>query len=451
MKPLKVLHLCHNHPALHPGGTEIFALDLHRQMNASGEVDGMFIGCVDQNHRSQRPGTVFQGIGPNSNEMLMWTGHFDNFYLSQIDLHGIVPELTDLLTEIKPDIVHFHHILLMGVEILFLVRRVLPKAKIVMSLHDYYSICAHDGQMITTQERRLCHHASPDACHRCFKQLEPEQFVLRERHIKTHFSVVDRFLAPSNFLRRRYIGWGLAADRIEVLRNARPEPEIVPHRTLKIGEKHGNFAYFGNLNPNKGVLILLEAARLLNQRHPNAFRVDIHGGAPFQSDAFKADLAAALARVEGIASWHGAYQPTEMANLMRHTDWMVTPSIWWENAPLVIDEAFAQTRPVITSDLGGMAESVSHEIDGLTFRPGDAAALADAMERALTEPDLWGKLVGGIRSHRTLEDCAAEHLAVYRALLAPPKPVAKLPTAALSKSKPIRGISKAERGVSHAG
>ncbi len=71
-------------------------VDLHRRLNAGGDVKGLFIGCVDENHRQQRPGTVFQGIGPNSDEMLMWTGHFDNFYLSQIDLHGIVPELTDL-------------------------------------------------------------------------------------------------------------------------------------------------------------------------------------------------------------------------------------------------------------------------------------------------------------------------------------------------------------------
>ncbi|WP_374650950.1 glycosyltransferase family 4 protein [Dongia sp.] len=445
MTKLKVLHLCHNHPDLHPGGTEIFALDLHRQLKASGEADGLFIGCVDENHRRQRPGTVFQGIGPNSDEMLMWTGHFDNFYLSQIDLHGIVPELTDLLTTVKPDIVHFHHILLMGVEILFLVRRVLPRAKIVLSLHDYYAICAHDGQMVTTGERRPCQQASPDACHRCFKGLEPEHFVLRERHIKTHFSVVDRFLSPSSFLRRRFIGWGLAPERIDVLRNARPEPVIAPHRQLRPGDSRNRFAYFGNLNPNKGVLVLLEAARLLGQRRPGSFRVDIHGGAPFQSDAFKADLAAALAKVEGLVRWHGPYQPTEMAGLMRETDWMVTPSIWWENAPLVIDEAFAQRRPVIASDMGGMAESVRHEVDGLTFRPGDAAALADVMERALDEPALWDRLVAGIKPRRRLEDCAADHLALYRSLMeiARPKP------GRATGSVPKNGKVKSEERVSH--
>jgi glycosyltransferase involved in cell wall biosynthesis len=416
-RPLKILHLCHNHPALHPGGTEIFARDLHRQLSAADQVSSLFIGCVDKNHRAQRPGTVFQGIGRQRDEMLMWTGHFDGFYLSQIDLHGIVPELSDLLREVKPDIVHFHHILLMGVEMLFLVRRVLPKAKILLSLHDYYSICAHDGQMVTTGERRLCNAATPDACHRCFPHLETEQFVLRERHLKTHFSVVDQFLAPSEFLRRRYIAWGLTPERIAVLRNARPLAQVAPHRALKRGDKRNRFAYFGNLSPNKGILVLLEAARLLNQRSPGLFRLDIFGSAPFQSDAFKNDLKAALASAGDFAAWHGAYRPDEMPNLMAQSDWVVTPSLWWENAPLVIDEAFSHRRPVIASDIGGMAEAVSHEHDGLTFRAGDALALADTLERAMLEPQLWSKLVAGIGARRTLELCADEHLAIYRRLL----------------------------------
>lgn len=414
---LRILHLCHNHPALHPGGTEIFARDLHRQLAETDDVASLFIGCVDKNHRAQRPGTVFQGIGRQHDEMLMWTGHFDGFYLSQIDLHGIVPELTDLLREIKPDIVHFHHILLMGVEMLFLVRRVLPKAKIVLSLHDYYSICAHDGQMLTTGDRRLCNAASPDACHKCFPRLEGEQFVLRERHLKTHFSVVDQFLAPSEFLRRRYIAWGLAPDRVAVLRNARPLNELAPHRVLKRGEKRNRFAYFGNLSPNKGVLVLLEAARQLALRHPGEFRLDIFGGAPFQSDAFKDDLKTALTAAGAVATWHGAYQPEEMPQLMGQADWVITPSLWWENAPLVIDEAFSHRRPVIASDIGGMAEAVTHGTDGLTFRAGDSLALTECLERTLLEPQLWNKLVTGIKPRRTLEMCASEHLATYRGLL----------------------------------
>jgi len=93
------------------------------------------------------------------------------------------------------------------------------------------------------------------------------------------------------------------------------------------------------------------------------------------------------------------------------------PSIWWENAPLVIEEAFQQGRPVICSDIGGMAESVTHEVDGLTFRAGDAHALAAAMERALVEPDLWQLLAAGITPRRTMAACVEDHLQLYRNLL----------------------------------
>jgi glycosyltransferase involved in cell wall biosynthesis len=418
MSKLNVLHLCHNHPTLHPGGTEIFARDLFRSMKDGESTDGLFIGCVNQTHREQRPGTVFQGIGASSDEMLMWTGHFDNFYLSQIDMHGVVPEFSELLRTLRPDVVHFHHILLMGVEMIFLVKRILPQAKIVASLHDYYSICANDGLMLTTSDKRLCQKATPDACHRCFPHLHQEQFVLRERHLKTHFALVDRFISPSEFLRQRYIDWGIDADRIEVVRNARPAiiadlPTSRPAQT----RKRNTFAYMGNINPNKGVLVLLEATRLLAARRPHDFKVEIHGGTPFQTEDFKTAFRDALAACAGHVAWHGAYAAADAPKLMQAADWMVMPSIWWENAPLVIEEAYQQGRPVICSDIGGMAESVTHEVDGLTFRAGDAHALANAMERALTEPDLWDQLAANIAPRRTMAACVDDHLRLYRDLL----------------------------------
>ena len=78
-----------------------------------------------------------------------------------------------------------------------------------------------------------------------------------------------------------------------------------------------------------------------------------------------------------------------MAKLLGAVDWVITPSIWWENAPLVIQEAFQQRRPVICSDIGGMAEAVTNGHDGLHFRTGDSADLARVMRRAMTESSLW--------------------------------------------------------------
>ena len=91
-------------------------------------------------------------------------------------------------------------------------------------------------------------------------------------------------------------------------------------------------------------------------------------------------------------------------------DAVLVPSIWWENSPVVIQEARRNRRPVICSDIGGMAEKVRDGIDGLHFPVGDAAALAD--------------LLAGLAADRTalpaptgdVPDAAAHHLALYRSL-----------------------------------
>ncbi len=73
---MRVLVAAHNHPALHPGGTEIFAHDLFGAYKRAG-CEALFLGATNQIHRQARPGTSFQGIGPAGDELLLWSGHFD--------------------------------------------------------------------------------------------------------------------------------------------------------------------------------------------------------------------------------------------------------------------------------------------------------------------------------------------------------------------------------------
>ncbi|WP_448204556.1 glycosyltransferase family 4 protein [Azospirillum sp. sgz302134] len=412
----RVLVIAHNHPSLHPGGTEIFAHELFNGLKAAG-AEALFLACTNGIHRDRKPGTNLQTLGRSADEVVLWAGHFDHFFQSQIDLHGIVPDLSNLLRAFKPDIVHVHHTLLLGVEMLFLIRRVCPAAKIVYTLHDYYPICANDGQMVTTGAHALCRSASPDACHRCFPDRPTDQFVLREKHVKAMFGLVDRFLAPSAFLRDRYIAWGLAPERIAVMENGRPAVDPAPHRALAPGEARNAFAYFGNLNPFKGVTVALDAvARLARQGQDLSLAV--HGGAPFQTDAFKAKVEEGFKAANGLAVPHGPYRREEMPDLMAASDWVLTPSIWWENAPLVIREAFQHRRPVICSGIGGMAEAVRDGVDGLHFRAGDAADLARVMTRAMTEPGLWERLVSNIPAVRKTGEAAAKHIVLYDELIA---------------------------------
>jgi glycosyltransferase involved in cell wall biosynthesis len=405
----RILVIAHNHPDLHPGGTEIFAHDLAREYRAQGN-EVLFLGATNAIHREPHPGTAFQATGADG-DLLLWSGHFDRFHLSQIDHYGTLQDLGALLEEFRPDVIHIHHLVLIGAEFLALARRLLPQAAIVMTLHDYYPICHHDGLMIRASDKQRCTAATPANCHACFPEIGSDRFLLRERFLKTHLAAVDRFVAPSRFLRQRYVDWGLPAEKIEVIANARPAQLAAPQRFT-----HGarnRFGYFGNLNPWKGILPLLRAARLLREAGESGFELRIHGGAPFQSEAFTGALDKALAEAGAEVIACGPYRREEMPALMAEIDWVVMPSIWYENAPLVIQEAFQHRRPVITSNIGGMAEMVRDGVDGLHARPGDAGHLATVLRRAASEDGLWQRLVEGIAPQPTIAECAGAHLSLF--------------------------------------
>lgn len=92
---------------------------------------------------------------------------------------------------------------------------------------------------------------------------------------------------------------------------------------------------------------------------------------------------------------HGAYNRAQLTTILRNLDVVVVPSLWYENSPNVILEAFAHNTPVIASDFGGMAELVAHEANGLHFIKGDAGDLARHLRRLVEEPGLLDRLTLG--------------------------------------------------------
>ena len=109
----------------------------------------------------------------------------------------------------------------------------------------------------------------------------------------------------------------------------------------------------------------------------------------------------------------GPYERHELKKLISYADWVVVPSrIWWENSPLVIQEAFLYGRPVICSGLGAMVEKVRHGVDGLHFLPGDPTSLAEVMSTAASTPGLWEKLRNGATQVRSMDD----HVALLKEL-----------------------------------
>jgi glycosyltransferase involved in cell wall biosynthesis len=95
---------------------------------------------------------------------------------------------------------------------------------------------------------------------------------------------------------------------------------------------------------------------------------------------------------------------------MADVDWVVVPSIWYENSPLVIQEAFAIGRPVIATDFGAMREKVTNDVTGLTVPRGNPHAWGDVMLRVSKDPKLWDRLYAALPTPLSLSDCAVAHL-----------------------------------------
>jgi len=406
---MRILVFAHNHPELHPGGTETVALELAKAYRKAGH-QSLFVGATNHLHRDPHPGTSFQAISDSGDEVLMWAGHFDRFNMSQVDLQAFVPDMQALLENFRPDIVHIHHLLLFGVELPVLIRRVLPDVRIVMTLHDYYAICANDGVLMKSPQEPCAALGAGGLC-KCLPEAKPNDMRLRERFIKIHLDAVDQFVAPSAFLRDVYVRWGLPADKVQIIRNGRPDAAPVPGRAAT-EEPKTVFGYFGNLTPWKGIEVLLQAARLLREKEME-FELRVHGGAPFQDKDFVRRIDALFEETAPNVQRLGAYRPDEVADLLEPVDWVVVPSVWWENAPLVIAEAQQHGRPVIASGIGGMAEAVRDGTDGLHVRKNDPVNLAITMATASGDPGLYRTLAGNVRKPPSVSVVAEQYLRLF--------------------------------------
>jgi glycosyltransferase involved in cell wall biosynthesis len=405
---MRVAVFSHAHPTFSKGGGELAAYYLYKGINETPGHEAWFIGRVPDHLKNS--GTPIAAIAER--EYLM-AGNADIPNLTATVALGDDSDFADLLHSIQPDVIHFHHYVLLGVEIIRAAKRACPQARIVLTLHEYIAICMNFGQMIKTNGH-LCHQYSPRECHLCFPDRSPEDFFLRERYIKSFFNLVDVFISPSEFLRDRYVAWGIPEDRIVVIENGLPPGERVPPRALREGEIRGRFAYFGQINPFKGVDIVIEAFARLPKKIRKQVSLDIFGsGLDQQTEQFRNKVQSLLDENSKYVRYHGPYEPEEMGRLMADVDWAVMGSIWWENSPLVIQEAFKYGRPVICPDIGGMAEKVRDLTTGLHFRARDPVSLAEVVERAVTEEGLYDRVSGALPPYSEIGDVVAAHLKRY--------------------------------------
>jgi glycosyltransferase involved in cell wall biosynthesis len=428
----RVLIVSHGHPSYSLGGAEIAAYNLHKGLNKIGGAESRFLARVG--HPIVRhSGTALMSLRQKGGDILYHADEYDHFLISNRGTEELERDFVRVLRDLKPDVVHFHHFIGLGLETIYSVRSALPDCVIVVTFHEFLSICHHHGQMVKTGGAKLCHRASPSDCNACFPEISPARFLRREHFVRGLLEVADFFVSPSQFLVDRYVDWGLDRSRFIIIENGLDIAQPTPARELASSGRNrkarrSRFAYFGQITQFKGVDILLDAVtRIPDSVWGDDAQLMIFGGnLERQPKPFQDKIEKLVERAGNRARFYGSYQNSEMPRLMRSVDWTIIPSIWWENSPIVIQESFFHGRPMICSNIGGMAEKITDGIDGLHFRVGSSEDLVDRMTKALTTPELWERLREGISRPISYEECARQHLDLYCSLAsekAPASPV----------------------------
>ena len=411
--PLRVLVFSHLHPAVSRGGAEIAAYQMYRALRAMPDVTAWFAAGAGTRLEPPLGTHVFQPFGPD--EYVLGNAGYDG-WLHSATAPRFGEELRDLVAELRPDIVHFHHYAGLGVEAMLQVKQAVPTARIVVTLHEYLAICHHFGQMVKRPNLELCRKETPRDCARCFPERSENDFYLRKLYLQRFLGLVDHFIAPSQFLADRYIAWGLPAERFSVIENGQPVQDIEPApmpppNPLVVG-------FFGQLSTLKGVGLLLDAAEELRRRPPRRgrLRIEIWGDASNQPPELRAEVERRLQETRTVVGFNGPYEHGEVIRLMQRCHAVLVPSIWWENSPMVIQEALSAGRPVICSDIGGMAEKVRHGVDGFQFRARSAASLAELLRGLASEPERVVALQDTLSRPPSLQDTAVMIRALYAGL-----------------------------------
>jgi glycosyltransferase involved in cell wall biosynthesis len=414
---MKALILSHAHPTFSIGGAQVASYNLFQGLKSLPGWDAHYLAGVAP-PVARHPETPLLSVPGARDETLYWSNEFDWFHLGARNLDDLGQHFERLVRDMRPDVVNFHHMMGFGIQAIRSVRRALGDVPIVFTLHEYLPICTNHGQMIKPKSGGLCTRASPAECGVCFPEYGPARLMRRELFIKSFFAEVDAFVSPSRFLLTRFADWGLPPEKLVMIENGLDGGQPAPVRALPPGGRRNRFAYFGQLNPFKGIKVLVDAVtRIPNDVWGDAILYVFGGNLEHQPPEFQTAVKELFRLAGRRLRFMGSYKSADLPNLMREVDWTIVPSTWWENAPVVIQEAFFHGRPIIASDIGGMAEKVRNGVDGLHFHVSNPESLAEAMTSAMTEPGLWDRLHRGIRPPTTAEAAATQHAALFGRLL----------------------------------
>jgi glycosyltransferase involved in cell wall biosynthesis len=235
--------------------------------------------------------------------------------------------------------------------------------------------------------------------------------LARRAYLRRVFGMADVVISHSQFLKDLCERQGMRNNRFVCTRQGLDASrwKQYPRGTGRFGPLRIGFA--GQVAPHKGVHVLIEAFDALQGEAELSIYGDL-GRFPRYAQRLRR-----MADGDGRVRFAGQYAPSEVGRVLSALDVLVVPSLWYENSPNSILEAFVAGTPVVASDLGGMAELVRHEVNGLLFETGNALALAACLQRLIDEAELVSRFARQMPRVKTVDEEVDELENIYRSLV----------------------------------
>jgi glycosyltransferase involved in cell wall biosynthesis len=234
----------------------------------------------------------------------------------------------------------------------------------------------------------------------------------RPEYVRHRVNKIDRVLVPTHLMHKLLTKNGIHPSRLAYVpygidfRHMRRDVNKGTGEKLRIG-------FVGTLYEHKGAHLLVQAMRSLAAEIPA--ELIVYG--KLQEFPAYVERLRQLAGDDPRITFAGTFPNAQIGRVFAEMDVLVVPSIWYENTPLVIYSAMAAGCPVVATNLGGMSEAVTHEVNGLLFEKGDVGALAGHLERLALDRALVRRLSMRTRIPKSIPQNVDELESIYRSVV----------------------------------
>jgi len=412
---MKILQVVHDFLPKHMAGSEVYTYNLSIELKKRRHEVGIYCredGYFNKNFTEtdeEYNGLCVKRIYYNPIGPLKSIRKFLGMTFGNVSMEK---HFKRFLEGFRPDVIHFQHIIGLSPKFISIAQE--KKIPTVFTLHDYWFICPR-VQLITPTMDVCGGPGSSFKCAECYSRrkimtyISCPVFFLRRYYLNKILDKIDRMIAPSKFLRDKFIEHGIPEEKI-IYSDYGMSTKLFENFKKKPSEKI-RFGFSGTIIQHKGVHVLIRA---FNKVKLTNVELKIYGDPEITPDYYKE--ISDLAKNPNI-KFMGHFDNCDIAAILSEIDVLIVPSIWYENSPLTIHEAFIAKIPVITSNIGGMADLVQHMENGLLFKVGDSEDLYRKIKLIIDDPSLIEKLSSNIKPVKTIEENAEEIEKIYKGLL----------------------------------